>query len=292
VLQSAHAQRSRQRRGASIGSTFQNVDGAQRAAAFKESIMASRKPTTTSLVSQTSAAPVAAAPAPASAAPDPTAALAAAAQQAVATLVSAEATLGVGDSPLTSGDKRRSTKLRKGGEKYVAQIGDLAQKYQLETTAMQVLTMLTLLGKATALRPVLDQLTIFAKHITDTVFAAQSQAWDMALQYYAMLQRRAKTNGDLATSLQPIADFLSYRHRSTKAPPGSPTTRQVAAARKAQKALTTVAEGSLATTTLLQPRKRPVLPARSPAPAPSPAPSPTPAPAGNANGGTPPATHS
>jgi hypothetical protein len=304
ALRLARAQRSRKRRAASIGSTFQDVDGAQRAAAFKESVMAPRKPTTTSVASQTPAAPVAATPAPTpSPAPDPNAALVAAAQQAVATLVGAEATLGVGDAPLTSADKRRSTKLRKGGEKYVAQIGNLAKQYQLETPAMQVVTMLTLLGKATALQPVLDQLTIFLKHVSDSVFAAQSQAWDMALQYYAMLHRRAKTSGDLATSLQPIADFLAYRHPSTKAPPGSPTTRQVAAAKKAQKALTTVAAGSLATTNLLDPRKRPALPTRSPAP--TPAPSPTPAPVGNGappagasssssspNGGTPPATHS
>jgi hypothetical protein len=95
------------------------------------------------------------------------------------------------------------------------------------------------------------------------VFAAQSQAWDMALQYYAMLHRRAKSSGDLATSLQPITDFLAYRHRSTKAPPGS----------------------------------------RSPAPSPEPSPAPAPAGNGApstgafpstspANGGTPPATHS
>ena len=249
--------------------------------------MAPRKPSTKSIVSQTNAV------------------LAAAAQLAVTALVSAETTLGVGDASLTATDKRRSSKLRKGGEKYAVQIGSLAQKYQLETAAMQVATMLTLLGKAAALQPVVDQLTIFTKHVGDVVFAAQSQAWDMALQYYALLARRARTNGDLATSLQPIGDFLAYRHTSTKPPTGSPSKRQVNAAKKAQQQLETVAGGALANTNLVQHRASPVLPTLAPAAAataPSPAPSPTPAPAGNGappagassptNGGAPPATHS
>jgi hypothetical protein len=282
--------------------------------------MAPRKTTTKPSASQTSAAPVAATPTPVASpsplppspqptptpAPDPNAALKVAVQQALAALDTAEAALNISDPPLTSKQKRHAAKLRKGGEKYVVQIGGFAKQYQLETAAMQVDTMLAVLGQADALQPLADALTTFAKHVGDSIFAAQSQAWDEAMQYYSLLKRRAKSSGDLANSLQPITDFLAYRHPSTKAPKGSPTKRQVNAVKKAQQTIATVAAGKLANTNLLNPRKHPA-PTGEPAPttggsaAPTGSPAPSPATAGNGappagapttNGGATSATHS
>ena len=195
-------------------------------------------------------------------------------------LTAAESTLGLTDPPLTTQQKRRSAKLRKGGEPIVTQIGSLAAQYQLTTSAMDVATMLALVSQSSVLQPLADALTMFLKHVTDSMFAAQSQAWDTALQYYALLKRRAKTTGDLATSLQPIAAFLAFRSAPTKPPKGSPTKAQVKAAKKAQKALATVANGELAGTNLLNPRKKTVEPA-------APASSPAPAPAGTSPNGSP-----
>jgi hypothetical protein len=187
-------------------------------------------------------------PAPASpppAPPDPNAALEAYVQQTVTDLDTVEAGLG-GDPPLTPAEKRHAAKLRKGGDKVVGQIGDLATQHQLESPALQVSVMLALMGKAHALQPLADRLAAFVKHVTDVIFSAQSAAWVMAMQYYALLQRRAATDAELAKALQPIAQLFAYRHPSKKAPVGSPTKRQRKAVAKAKKALKTVAGGKLA----------------------------------------------
>ncbi|HEX3344482.1 MAG TPA: hypothetical protein VHS09_07900, partial [Polyangiaceae bacterium] len=201
-----------------------------------------------------STAPLPAAPPPTAtppAAPDPNVALAAFAQQAVATIDAIAAGLGT-DPSLTPKDKIRAAKFRKGGEPIVSTIGDLAQQQNLEAPALPVATMLALLGQANALAPLANRLAAFVTLVEDIMFAAQSQAWGMALTYYALLQRSAKSNNKLATSLDPVTQFLQYRHPSTKPAVGQPTKKQVNAAKKAQKALATIAGGKLATTDLLK----------------------------------------
>ena len=190
---------------------------------------------------------------------------------------------GLGDNPaLSPADKRHAAKFRKGGAKVVAQIGNLTKQHDLELQTLPVAVMLTLLGKADALQVLADRVAAFTKHITDVIFSAESSAWSMALQYYALLQRQAKDSGDLTAALQPIAEFLAYRHPSTKAPVGSPTKPQRKAATKATRALQTVAGGKLA------PAAVATLSAHGTPPAPEgTAPSPSPQPAPTANGATP-----
>jgi hypothetical protein len=188
------------------------------------------------------------APSPApSPTPDPNAALEAYVQQTVQALDALEQALGA-DPPLSPKDKLHAPKLRKGGAKTVSQIGSLATQNQLESAALPVAVMLGLLCKADALRPLAARLAAFTTHVADQIFAAQSSAWDMAMQYYALLQRRARAEAELAAALEPIAQFFAYRHPSKKAPVGSPTKRQRRAAAKAKRTLKTVAGGKLANT--------------------------------------------
>jgi len=230
-------------------------------------------------------APPAPTPSP-QAAPDPNAALAAAAQQAVAMIATITASLG--DAPtLSPAEKRRAVRFRKGGGPIAATIGNLAQQQQLALPNVSVATMTSLLGRANAIAPLVSCLPGLVALVNNIAFAAQSQAWAMALQFYAVMQRLAKTDPQLAAALQPVTQFLGYRHPSTKPAVGQPTTRQVNAAKKAQKKLATVAGGKLAGTNLLDPRKKPAASASTSAAA---AAAPTASPA--TNGGTPPGTHS
>lgn len=228
---------------------------------------------------------------PATPPPDPNTALEAYVQQTVADLDTVEAGLG-GDPPLTPVEKRHAAKLRKGGDKVVAQIGDLATQHQLESPALQVSVMLALMGKAQALQPLADRLAAFVKHVTDVIFSAQSAAWVMAMQYYALLQRRAATDAELAKALQPTAQVFAYRHPSKKAPVGSPTKRQRKAVAKAKRTLSTVAGGKLASTTASSPAAQtesPAAPAASSTPANGNGAPTAAAPAGTNGGATPPA---
>jgi hypothetical protein len=78
------------------------------------------------------------------------------------------------------------------------------------------------------------------------VFSARTEAWDMALQYYSLLQRRALNDAELTTALEPVTQFFAYRHPSVKPPVGSPTRRQRKAVAKATRTLKKVAGGKLA----------------------------------------------
>lgn len=168
-----------------------------------------------------------------------------------------EAQLG-SDPPLTGAQKRHAAKLRKGGDKVLPQIGSLVQQQELESPALPVSDMTALLGKAAALQPLVNRVAAFGKHVDDVIFKAESDALVIAQQYYALLQRRALTDTELAAALQPIAAFFAFRHRTPKAP-GTPTKRQRKATTKAVATLKKTAPEKLA------PQETAAAPAAAPA---------------------------
>ena len=225
---------------------------------------AKKSSTQSNTTTTTPVAPVAPAQPAVPAAPpptDPNAALAAVVQQAVAQLDAIEATLG-SDPPLTPTQKRHSLRMRKGGAQILAIIATLATQHDLESGAMQVAPMTAEAGKASALQPLANRLTPLVQLVNDLIFAAQSSAWETGMQFYALLHRRAVSDAQLASALQPVTQFFAYRHPTVKAP-GTPTKPQKKATKKAVATLKAEAPQLLA----------PTPPAESPA-APPPAPAP------------------
>ena len=155
------------------------------------------------------ATPPAASP-PAAPATDPNAALEQYVQQTVTQLDTVEVGLG-NDPALTPAQKRHALKFRKGGDKIIAQIGNLAQQQQLESPALNVSDMMTTLGKAQALQPLSDRVAAFAKHVDDVVFKAESDSLAMAQQFYALLQRRALTDAELGTAMAPVVTYFARK---------------------------------------------------------------------------------
>jgi hypothetical protein len=145
-------------------------------------------------------------------------ALSAAVEQALATLQAVEQALPP-NPRFTSKEKKRTGKLRKGGQGMAKLIGTLARQYDLEPPALPANTIDEQLEVARVLGPLLIQLLALAKHVGDLTFSAESVAWQRALQLYALLQRRARADGSLAANLAPVADFLAYRHKSTGTEP-------------------------------------------------------------------------
>lgn len=166
------------------------------------------------------------APTPAVTAPDPNAALAQYVQQTLTAIDGIEVGLGA-DPALTPVQKRHAAKLRKGGEKILGQLGNLAKQQQIESPSLNVDSMNAALGKAQALQPLADRLATFAKHVQDVIFSAESEAMVDGLQFYAVLQRRATTDSELNAALQPVGAFFAYRRPAKKEPgtPGKPTQR-------------------------------------------------------------------
>jgi len=152
-------------------------------------------------------------------------------QQAVAQLDAIDATLG-SDPPLTPTEKRHAARMRKGGAAILATIATLATQHDLESPAMQVAPMTTEVGTASALQPLVNRLAALTKRVDNLVFTAQSSAWVSGMAFYAVLQRRAATDTELTTALQPVTQFFAYRHKTVKAP-GTPTKPQRKATKKA-----------------------------------------------------------
>ena len=178
-----------------------------------------------------SAAPAPAAePTPAATPPDVNAALEQYVQQTVAALDTVEVGLG-NDPALTPAQKRHALKFRKGGDKIIGQLGNLAQQQQLESPALNVDDMMATLGKAQALQPLADRVAAFAKHVTDVVFKAESDSLAMAQQFYALLQRRALTDNELGTALAPVVTFFARKPKAKA--PGALTKPQTKATAKA-----------------------------------------------------------
>jgi hypothetical protein len=171
-------------------------------------------------------------PAPNPASPPPNAALAAYVAQAMAQVDAAESALAVDPPALTPSQKRRAAKLRSGGDKAVGQIAALAKQYGVESSVLQADAMSLALADAQTLAPLMARVQAFQKHLGDLLFLWQSAAWGDAMQFYALLQRRALVDGSLLENLAPVAAFFAKRHASTKAA-GQPPKRTAKANAKA-----------------------------------------------------------
>ena len=180
------------------------------------------------------ASPLPPAPVPAATPQLPNAALLLYVQQTVAALDTVEVGLGA-DPALTPAQKRHALKFRKGGDKIIGQIGNLAHQQQLDSPGLNVADMVTTLGKAQALQPLSDRVAAFAKHIDDVIFKSEGDSLAMAQQFYALLQRRALTDGELATAMVPVVTYFARKPKAKVA--GAPTRPQKKATAKAVKTL-------------------------------------------------------
>jgi hypothetical protein len=144
-----------------------------------------------------------------------------------------ESQLGPNAPALTPDAKRRRARTRKGGERVLQMIAELVQAHNLDSSSLSSTEMLAKQERATTFSSALAHLQKVEKRVSDEQYVAQGDAWSMGLQFYALLQRRAVTDGTLAASLAPISAFFNYRHDSTK--PTKLQTRANAKLRDAQK---------------------------------------------------------
>jgi hypothetical protein len=184
--------------------------------------------------------------------------------QAMKMLDAAEALLAAEPLALTALEKRRLAKMRKGGDQVVRTLAPLATEYGLASSTLDSQTMVARLADAQALLPLQQRIVMLSKRVDDLVFRAHADAWLIALEFYAVLRRKAATNGDVAVALASVQQFFAYRHPSTG--PGTRQRRANAKARAARKVLGLAPGAGHAP-------ENPALAAPDPAPAPEPGPS-------------------
>ncbi|HEY2515664.1 MAG TPA: hypothetical protein VGI39_32570 [Polyangiaceae bacterium] len=135
----------------------------------------------------------------------------------------------VGPAPaLTLADVRRSTKLRKGGEKVIPTLATLSEQAGLVVPSHPTDTMQQKMDLAESLVPLHKVLVVLTKQVADVLFLAQSESWDAATVHYSVLRRLAQKNGDLARALAPVTQFFAVRSKkkvpSSDAPGAAPAT--------------------------------------------------------------------
>jgi hypothetical protein len=118
----------------------------------------------------------------------------------------------VGPAPaLTKTEIQRSAKLRKGGTAVVKTIAALSDKFGLVVGSQPTAMMVEKVNQAESLVALHKELVAATKHVADAMFQAQSQGWSGATVHYSMLRRLAKTDGNVAKTLQPVVQFFAAR---------------------------------------------------------------------------------
>jgi hypothetical protein len=134
-----------------------------------------------------------------------------------AALDDVEASLGSTPSPdLTAVNKRRMSKPRKGATPMLLALAEVVQQHGLDSSALSADRMVARLEDAATLRPLQSRLEAILKRVEDELFNAQGEAWELGLQFYSLVKRRAKTDGELAANIQPMRLLFAYRHGLTK----------------------------------------------------------------------------
>jgi hypothetical protein len=133
-----------------------------------------------------------------------------------ALLDDAETSLGDAPPQLTATEKRRTAKLRKGGTKILLSIAPIVQQFKLDSSSLNADEMIDRLGDAEALKPLQSRLQKILKRVEDELFSAQGDAWEMGLQFYSLLKRRSRTDGEMAKSMAPLRAMFAYRHPLVK----------------------------------------------------------------------------
>ncbi len=123
---------------------------------------------------------------------------------------------------LTSAEKRRIGKIRKGGDQIVRTIAPLANQYGLNSASLDADTMSARLADAQTLIPLQQKIDKVSKRVSDLIFRAHADSWLSALEFYALLRRRAATDGTWPPRSQPFRPSFAYRHPSVaNGQPGS-----------------------------------------------------------------------
>jgi hypothetical protein len=156
-----------------------------------------------------------------------------------------ENALGPAPAQLTALEKRRTGKPRKGATKILLSLAPVVQQHGLESSALSTAQMLSRLEDAETLQPLQARLLKLLKRIEDEVFSAQREAWELGLQFYALVKRRAKTDGELEANIEPVRSLFAFRHRLVKKE--HPTKVQTRAKARLKSALSLATKHDVAT---------------------------------------------
>ena len=116
---------------------------------------------------------------------------------------------------LTAKERKGMYRLRKGGDKHIPQLAQIAADWQVSIRTQPTDAMLAANQVSNTLRPLLTLLAGLVQEVQDSVFASDSESWATASALYAVLKRMSKKDPKLQAQLAPIAEFFSFRRPVT-----------------------------------------------------------------------------
>jgi len=120
---------------------------------------------------------------------------------------------------LTTDDRKRTLRPRKGAEKHIQRVHELATKHEVSLKNIPLAGMADDLALATQFQPFENELRTGLQFAEDTGTQAGSEAWEAFLAYYGVLSSMAERSPDLAAELQTVVDFMALGPRKKGGPP-------------------------------------------------------------------------
>ncbi len=113
---------------------------------------------------------------------------------------------------LTAAQRKGMNKLRKGGDKWIPEIAQIAQTWEVQLRTQPTAAMTSAIALATTLQPIIGLLVGFLQETQDVGFQAESESWSTAVALYSVLKRMSKKDPKLKAQLAPMTEFFAYRH--------------------------------------------------------------------------------
>jgi hypothetical protein len=129
---------------------------------------------------------------------------------------------------LTPAERAARSKMRVGGEKVIAAVGQLVEEHGVVLPQISLEAMRADLERAQALRPLAAAAQRLARRLEDTVTTGESQSWSAATAFYTALSRMGSLVPGLQDALRPIVSFFALGPRKKTPAGGTPSVSSAA----------------------------------------------------------------
>ena len=162
--------------------------------------------------------------------------------QALAYIQMASSILALNAPALTTKQRRALGTMRKGGEKFIPQLAQIAQQWSVQIRTQPIAAMTSATELASALQPLTPVLAGLMQEIQDTGAQAQGSSWSTASALYAVLKRMSRKDPKLKAQLAPVAQFFAARRPVTTEATTATTAKPGKEARRKEKEVTAAEE--------------------------------------------------
>jgi hypothetical protein len=151
---------------------------------------------------------------------------------------------------MTAEDRRRTIKVRKGGEKFIPKLARAAVASGVTPSGYSIDEMTASAALVQKLEPLEEKLSTLLKLVQDARIRASGATWMTATLVYSMLKPVAARDGKVATAIAPVKAFFATGKRGPAATAADPATATTATTTPATETAQTTTPAETATPAL------------------------------------------